>query len=341
MANKSKTPKVSVLMPVYNGEKYLSEAIVSIIEQSFTDFELIIVDDESKDTTPDILRSFNDPRIFVVRVPHGGLVNALNSGIAHARGEYIARMDADDRAMANRFQLQVAYLDAHPDTDITCTDIYTIDETGTRRSSQVQRNVDNALLRDGLLSRRPMKPIIHPSIMMRRRVLDIVGGYRHFECAEDQDLWLRTVDRFKFARINQPLLEYRIYGDGISRTKGQIQALASAMSGVCYLIKRQAGIDIFEEAPVDFERLKGEMRERLEKKVLIPKQEFRNARLEMLNGSKLKGWLLLALTFLKYGFNALPAVNYRLEAAQITEIAENYCTNNDSPLTCSPNCPRL
>ncbi|WJH39666.1 glycosyltransferase [Aliirhizobium terrae] len=218
-------PKISVLMAVHDGQKYLKEAIDSILSQSFADFELIIIDDESEDATPDIIRSYDDPRIIYLRITHGGLVTALNHGFAHARGEYIARMDADDRAIASRFELQVAHLDAHPDIDVLCSDIYTIDATGARSGEQVQHGMDNDMLRDGLLGRRPMKPIIHPSVMMRRRVLEELGGYRHFNYAEDHDLWMRAVDRFSFARLEQFLLEYRVYGGGISRTKGKVRPL--------------------------------------------------------------------------------------------------------------------
>jgi glycosyltransferase involved in cell wall biosynthesis len=317
-------PKISVLMAAYNGEKYLNEAIDSILSQSFSDFELIVIDDESKDATPEIVRSYDDPRIVHKRIAHGGLVTALNHGFAHARGDYIARMDADDRAMANRFELQAAFLDEHSEIDIVCSDIYTIDASGARSGQQVQHGVNNDMLRDGLLGRRAMKPIIHPSIMMRRKVLEELGGYRHFDHAEDHDLWLRAVDRFLFARLGHFLLEYRVYGGGISRTKGESQTVASAMSAICYLIEKQTGIDVFSQRPEDFHRLWGETLARLRAQVLPPKLAFRNARLEMLNGTKIKGMFLLALALLRHGRNALPAHNSQLTAALITELARRY-----------------
>lgn len=317
-------PKISVLMAAYNGEKYLHEAIDSILVQSFGDFELIIIDDESSDATPDIIRSYDDPRIVCLRIAHGGLVTALNHGFSHAKGEYIARMDADDRATENRFELQVAHLDAHAGTDIVCSDIYTIDATGARSGEQVQRGVNNDMLRDGLLGRCSMKPIIHPSVMMRRKVLEDLQGYRHFDYAEDHDLWLRAIDRFSFARLDQFLLEYRIYGGGISRTKGKNQAVASTMSAVCYLIEKQTGIDVFSQQPEDFHRLREEMTARLDEKILPPKLAFRNARLEMLNGSKFNGIFMLALVLLRHGRNALPAHNSQLTASLITELAQRY-----------------
>jgi glycosyltransferase involved in cell wall biosynthesis len=317
-------PKISVLMAVHNGEKYLGEAIDSILSQSFGDFELIIIDDASEDATPDIIRGYGDARIVPLRIVRGGLVTALNHGFAHARGEYIARMDADDRAMANRFSVQAAFLDDHQDIDIVCSDIFTIDAEGMRSGEQVQHGFDNDMLRDGLLGRRPMKPIIHPSVMMRRRMLEDLGGYRHFLYAEDHDLWMRAVDRFAFARIEQFLLEYRIYGGGVSRTKGESQAIAAAMSATCYLINKQTGVDVFVERPDDFLKLSNDMGKRLRGKILPPKLAFRNARLEMLNGMKLKGMVMLALTLLRYGRNALPGTSDRLTASLVTEFAQGY-----------------
>ncbi|MFD1958687.1 glycosyltransferase family 2 protein [Novosphingobium panipatense] len=111
-------PRVSVLLPCYNGAAYLEEAVRSILLQTFADFELIVVDDGSTDATADILARMGrrDPRLRVVRQPNGGIVAALNTAIAHARGEYIARMDADDVSFPERFAFQVAWLDAHPAT---------------------------------------------------------------------------------------------------------------------------------------------------------------------------------------------------------------------------------
>src|ERR1051325_1151561 len=113
----SRPPTVSVLLPVYNAERYLESALQSVLGQTFSDFEVIAVDDGSKDNSKKILERFaaNDPRIRVISRPNTGIVGALNDGLAVARGEFIARMDADDVALPGRFQAQLDYLRGHPD----------------------------------------------------------------------------------------------------------------------------------------------------------------------------------------------------------------------------------
>lgn len=324
---KGPPPKISVLLPVHNGAPYLREAIDSVLGQSFGDFELIVIDDESTDETPRIIASYGDWRVRPIRVPHGGLVNALNAGFKFARGEYIARMDADDRSLPDRLAIQSAYLDRNADIDIVCSDIYVIGPDGRRSGTQVQQGLDNALLRDALLYRTRIKPVIHPSVMMRRSVLDTLGGYRHFTFAEDHDLWLRAVDRFGFARLNAFLLEYRIHNGGITRTKGTLQATASAMSAVNYLILRAGGIDVFAERPNDFERLSREMQETMERDVMPPALAFRNARLFMRNASRMMGGLAMLRVVAHHGRAALPGSSQRMTANLIERMTNRYVSS--------------
>src|SRR4051812_15533497 len=112
----SEAPKISVLLPVYNAEPYLKEAIDSVLQQTFADFELIIINDGSKDRSADIIKSYTDKRILFIDQENIGLSATLNKGIALARGEYIARQDNDDISRPERFRKQVTYLDAHPRT---------------------------------------------------------------------------------------------------------------------------------------------------------------------------------------------------------------------------------
>lgn len=114
-------PVVSVLMPTYNAEKYLKEAIDSILNQTFTDFEFLIIDDNSKDKTKKIIGKYNDKRIKLIKGPQKGLAAALNCGIKKAQGKYIARMDADDISLPARFEKQVNYLEAHPEITVLGT----------------------------------------------------------------------------------------------------------------------------------------------------------------------------------------------------------------------------
>src|ERR1051326_2264165 len=131
-ANSSRPPFVSVLVPVYNAARYLDVAISSVLRQTFSDFELIAVDDGSKDDSKKILEHFsaNDARIRVISRPNTGIVGALNDGLAVARGEFIARMDADDVALPGRFQAQLDYLRGHPDCIAVGTAVQIIDARG-------------------------------------------------------------------------------------------------------------------------------------------------------------------------------------------------------------------
>lgn len=305
MAERDRSPIVSVLMTVYNGEKYLKDAVKSILSQSFTDFEFVIVDDGSSDRSLEVLQEFNDPRIRLVLRDHQGLVPALNAGLATCVGKYVARMDADDVADPSRLNTQCAYLDNHNDTDFVCSDIYTIDAGGRVSGEQCDR-YDNDKLRDGLLFRKKIKPVIHPTIMARRDVLVRLGGYREFVSSEDHDLWLRAVDSHGFFRIPQKLLFYRIHGGGVSRAKGSLQSTSSAMTAVSYLVKKRSGKDLFFEYPEVFEDLRQEVMADLDANVMIPAYAFREARLKMITGRRLSGFVGILRALLKYGPAALP-----------------------------------
>jgi glycosyltransferase involved in cell wall biosynthesis len=124
-------PRISVVMSVYNGEKYLRQAIESILQQTYTDFEFIIIDDGSTDSSREIIQSYDDKRIrLVINEQNIGLTKSLNKGIRLAKGEFIARMDADDISLPQRFEKQVAYLDSHPEVGVLGTYANIIDHRG-------------------------------------------------------------------------------------------------------------------------------------------------------------------------------------------------------------------
>ncbi len=226
-------PRVSILMPVYNGASFLHQAIDSVLAQTYLDFELVIVDDGSTDQTPQILFSYNDPRIRLIQVSRLGLTAALNRGLEECRGELIARMDADDVAFPVRLKEQVDFLDSHPEIEILCSDAVLIDEKGRRvgehRMGKMDRETLSAAFRFELLY---FKPIIHPSVIMRRIVCDRLLGYRDFSCNEDFDFWIRANEKFAFAAIDKPLLAYRMHSSGLSRERRAIQATSAVMCAV-------------------------------------------------------------------------------------------------------------
>jgi GT2 family glycosyltransferase len=204
------TPSVSVVMPVYNCRRYLGEAVDSILNQTYRDFELIAVDDGSSDGSADVLRdrAAADARVKVVSRPNTGIVGALNDGLAASRGKYVARMDGDDVARPERFERQVRFLDEHPDVLVVGAWVQTIDPFGIPIGEDC-RPTEHAEIDAGLLAGRGGS-IVHPSAVMRRDAVLRVGGYRReYQDSEDLDLWLRLAEIGKVANMPEILLQYR------------------------------------------------------------------------------------------------------------------------------------
>ena len=214
-------PAVSVLLPIYNGEEFLAGAIDSLLAQSMTDFELLIVNDGSSDTSKDIVERYDDPRIVLLNRTHAGLVVALNEGIRRCRGRYVARMDHDDLSKPERLALQVAFLDANPEVVLVGTAFEVIDRDGAFLS------VQKTLTRDQDIRRRAFyaNPFAHGSVMMRRQSLLAIGGYRdEFPFVEDYDLWVRIMSRHQVANLPRVLYSYR-KNSGVSCRNQEQQAL--------------------------------------------------------------------------------------------------------------------
>jgi len=144
-------PKISVIMSVYNGEKHLPRAIDSVLEQTFEDFEFIIVNDGSTDNTPKILGSYSDKRIYVINQENMGLTRSLNEAIELPRGAYIARMDADDISLPDRLLYQVDFLDGNEDVCLLSSSYYVIDESGTVKL-RVSAIAEDGIIQTGLLA---------------------------------------------------------------------------------------------------------------------------------------------------------------------------------------------
>ncbi len=203
----TRVPTISVIMPVYNGEKFLREAIQSILTQTFRDFELLICDDGSTDTTHVIAEEFvrADSRVRLIKSQHIGLEKILNLGLQGARSELIARMDADDIALPDRFAKQIEFLLGHPDVAVVGGQVAAIDETGQLLHiwSMPQEHLE---IDDNHICGRNVA-IVHPTVMMRRSAVLKAGGYRGR--IEDIDLWLRLAEQGKLANLSSVVLKYR------------------------------------------------------------------------------------------------------------------------------------
>lgn len=214
-------PKVSVILPVFNGEKYIVEAISSILNQSYTNFELIVVNDGSTDHSRHVVASFEDQRIILVEnVRNRGLVFSLNRGMELACGEFVARMDADDIAHRERLRLQVEYLDTHPSVGLVGTAIRQIDEQGRFLEDLVPPSRHETIKWKFLFE----TAIFHATIVMRKSLVDTNGGYNPaFPHVEDTELWSRLLDVTEFANLPDVLYTRRWHSESVCNSKWAVQ----------------------------------------------------------------------------------------------------------------------
>jgi glycosyltransferase involved in cell wall biosynthesis len=228
-----KTPTVSVVMSVFNGQAFLVEAIESILGQTFRNLEFVIVDDGSTDSTPKILNTFakQDERIRILRHANKGRAESLNVGIGLAKGKYIARMDADDVALPNRLQEQVDFMECHPEVGLLGGAIELIDRGG-QVFGTITPPLNDSEIRSAMLRYNPF----HPTVLMRTTVVLDAGGYRKvFMDADDYDTYLRISERIQLASLEEPLLQYRIHPNQVSIRNMRHQAL-------CVLAARKAAL---------------------------------------------------------------------------------------------------
>lgn len=213
----SSPPDVSVVLPVWNGERFLKEAVESVLSQTLASLELLLIDDGSTDSTPTIAADFakRDPRVRVIRLERGGIVHALNAGIDAARGRYVARMDADDICFPERLEKQVAHLDADANCVAVGCAVEVMDEGGARvgRTTypETHAQIAQTLIEGGSMV------MAHPTVMARRETLVSVGGYRADSFpSEDRDLWFRMSRVGTLANMRECLLRYRRHADAVS-----------------------------------------------------------------------------------------------------------------------------
>ncbi len=211
-------PLISVIMSVYNGDKYLHEAIDSILNQTFKDFEFIIINDGSTDKSLKIIHSYNDDRIVLINQENAGLANALNNGIAISKSNFIARMDADDIAYPERIQKQHEFLTNNIDYVIVGSNAKIIDINGC-----IVRHSNIPIKNEEMKGKLPETPFIHPSVMFRKDSFYEAGQYPEYMLkAQDYVLFNRMAKLGKFANIAENLMEYRIVPTANSVRDGRI-----------------------------------------------------------------------------------------------------------------------
>lgn len=225
-------------MSVYNGERFLIPAIESVLAQTFTDFEFLILDDGSRDGTRAIIETMaaRDPRIRPIVRENRGLIASLNQLIAEARAPLIARMDADDMCLPERFARQVAFLAENPDYGVIGSWCDEIDENDnpwpvTNNGPHHPANHEDFLI--AIDNEWPL--LCHPAVMFRRDLVRSVGGYHAaFRHCEDLDLWLRLASVTRLASIPEPLIRYRHYDDQVSSRHATEQQIGAAIAKLAY-----------------------------------------------------------------------------------------------------------
>ncbi len=200
---------VSVILPVYNAQDYISEAIESILNQTFQNFELILINDGSSDDSLEIINSYSDHRIRVINQKNKGLARSLNIGLAQANGKFIARMDADDISLANRLEVQVRFLEKNPHIKLVGSAVDLIDKNGHLICSDVSFT-GNSFLKWFLKNKG--NPFKHPTVLFHKEVAINVGGYNEKigKYFEDYYLWNEISKHGDIEIINKVLLKYRI-----------------------------------------------------------------------------------------------------------------------------------
>ena len=225
--------KVSVIMSAYNNQEFVSQAIESILNQTFANFEFIIVNDGSSDNTEKIIAQYQkrDSRIIIINQENNGLTKSLNTAIHNAKGEYVARQDADDVSYLNRLQEQINFLENNKDIGFVGCSCEIIDEGGKFLNYFCIKNDPKA----NISKLRKNNIFCHGSMMFRRTMLEKVSGYREFfKYAQDYDLYLRLIESTLPGTINKILYRRRITLESISIQKIQLQSSYANLAKKCY-----------------------------------------------------------------------------------------------------------
>ncbi|MFH1593985.1 MAG: glycosyltransferase [Candidatus Omnitrophota bacterium] len=234
---------ISVLTPAYNAGKYIAHSIESVLNQTYADFELIIVDDGSSDNTPDIIRRYKDPRIRLFRNERNiGQTKTLNKAIGFAEGELIARMDTDDISFKNRFEKQVKFLSEHEDIVGIGSSGVVIDNSGKKLGLRPSPT-DTEEIKLELLF---INPILHSSIIFRKDVLKDIGHYdEEFLLGQDYELWSRMVlSGYRITNIKEPLIFLRIHSDSLTHRLRRDRFNVEASRIIKRNVSSLTGVDI-------------------------------------------------------------------------------------------------
>lgn len=305
-------PKYSVIMPVYNGESYIKEAIESVLNQTVKDFEFIIINDGSTDKTLEIIKAYanKDSRIRIINQSHSGIVKALNKGLREARGEWIFRMDADDISLPCRFETQIKVTQREHNIVLAGGWCEMIDQKGNYIKT-CKYPTKHAVLMEALEKNKPFFP--HPTAFFMRKVVLELGGYRErFRHAEDIDLWLRIGEKGRLTCCEKVILKLRKHQTNVSTSAFRSQLILSIAAKICHYYRKNGLLDPSEMEEEEWNKFLNWLKKYLEKSRYILKREslmrLRNSWYEYLSQSglnKFKSFLNLFEKVDKYTIKAL------------------------------------
>jgi len=269
-------PEVTVLLSCYNGERWLAEAIDSVLNQTFEGFEFIIVDDGSTDNSLKIINNYvvHDSRIIVIAKNNTGLADSLNVGIKKASGKWIARLDADDLCLPMRLELQLATAKANPDVIYIGTGLFLMDEGGNVSKQYSYPRKHTALLKS--LTHIGLFPA-HSSAFYRTDIVLEIGGYRSkIKRSQDWDLWLRLSENGALTSIAEPLIKLRLHPGQVSHEEsGRRQIIDSRCAVTSYWIRRLGHPDPINTSDDTFAIFHSWMTERLDQEGLFALYKYK------------------------------------------------------------------
>jgi glycosyltransferase involved in cell wall biosynthesis len=279
------TCDVSILMPVYNGMPYLRQAIESVLAQTLTNWQCVIVNDGSRDGTRDYLAGLADSRFLVIDQENAGISAAINHGLQHCTARYIARLDADDIALPTRLAEQVAFLDANAEVALVGTQVVPMGSRGAGSSLKLPTTHDD-IMSDLIAGRHA---VAHSSAMIRADILREIGGYWSLSFGEEYDLMLRLGEIAKLANLDQVLLQYRVHQSSMNGS-----AMRRMRTSVLYACesarRRQAGM-----LPISFEDFQARRNSRprwqrvFESIDIHARNQYRYALAELYGGRRVRG----------------------------------------------------